>query len=98
MMQDTQDPNSKPAIETKDVKSSDSLGSNSNHEGPIRKASNTTDKEDDNLIYDCDRFRVDKARCQYELYYHDCRIVVERGVDVANIDACAPRVQAVLEA
>jgi hypothetical protein len=60
-MQDTQDPNLEPAIETKDVKSGDSLGSNSNHKGPIREASSTTNKDDDNLIYVCDRFRVDGA-------------------------------------
>ena len=32
------------------------------------------------------------------MYYIKHGIVVERGVEVANLDACAPRIQAVLDA
>lgn len=68
------------------------------HEGLIREANSATDKDDDKLIYDRDQFRVDKARRQYEFYYHDRKIVVERGINEVDLDACALRVRTVLEA
>jgi hypothetical protein len=79
-----------------DIVPEETLERDSDREGPIREASSTTDKDDDNLIYDRDRFKVDKAQRRYEFYYHDRRIVVERGVDVVDLDAHALRVHAVL--
>jgi hypothetical protein len=36
------------------------------------------------------------ARCWYK-FYSDCKIMVEKGVDVADLDARAPQMQAVLD-
>ena len=49
------------------------------------------------LIYDKRHFRKDKARSQYK-FYSDRRIMVERGVDVTDLDAPAPRIRVVLDA
>jgi hypothetical protein len=78
-----------------DVEADDPIGSDSG--GPIREANSATNKEDDNLIYDWEHFRNNKAQCRYDYYYNGCRIVVELGVDVADLDARAPRVRAVLD-
>lgn len=48
-----------------DIRSGDSLGGSSDPEGPIKEANSTTDKGEDNLIYDWEHFRVDKARHSY---------------------------------
>ena len=52
---------------------------------------------DDNLVYDKDRFQKYKAQRQYKAYV-DRWIVVERGVDMADLDARAPQIWAVLDA
>jgi hypothetical protein len=85
MMEDAQDPKLEPEIKMEDVMSDDTLNSSPDH-------------DDDNLIYDCDRFRVDKDRRQYESYYDNCKIVVKRGVDVIDFNACTPRIRPVLDA
>ena len=81
-----------------DVGTNDTTGSRSNLGGPIREASSTIDKEDNNLIYDRERFRKNKARYYYDFCYRDRRVIVEWGVVVSNFDACTLRVWAVLDA
>jgi hypothetical protein len=64
----------------------------------IREASTATDKEDANLVYDHTRFRRDKVKRRYFCFYHECRIIVERGAAIEEFDGHAPRIQAVLDA
>ena len=66
-------------------------------QGPIKKACSSTDMGDGDLVYNRNRFHKFKAQCRY-MYYIKREIVVERGVEVANLNACAPRIQAVLDA
>ena len=80
-----------------DVKGNDIVGSNTNFRGPIREASSTVDEEYKNLIYGREHFRKDKARRRYDFYNCGRRIVAERGVDVVDLDARAPRVREVLD-
>jgi hypothetical protein len=54
-------------------------------EGPIKKASSATNSGDGDLVYDHDRFHKFKAQHHYK-YYIKHRIVVERGVEVMNLD------------
>jgi hypothetical protein len=61
---------------------------------PNETLESDSDKDDNNLIYNRDQFKVDKARGRYE----SCGIIVKRGVDVADLDARTSRVRAVLEA
>ena len=46
----------------KDVGTDDTAGNKSDFGGPIKEASSTSDEEDDNLIYDRERFMRNKAR------------------------------------
>ena len=79
-LQDAQDPKSNLEIMMEDIGTDDTTGSGSNSRGPIREASSATDKEEDNLIYDREQFRKNKARCHYDFYYRDRKVIVERGV------------------
>jgi hypothetical protein len=75
-----------------DVGTDDTTGSGSDYRGPIRDASSTIDKEDDNLINDQECFRKSKALRRYDFYYLDSRIIVEQGVVMLDFDVRAPRV------
>ena len=75
----------------------DPVGSGTDSGGLIRKANNATDKEDNNLIYDWECFRKDKARYRYDYHYSGHRIIVEQGINVANLDARVPREWVVLD-
>jgi NACalpha-BTF3-like transcription factor len=46
---------------------------------PIKEASTTTNEEDAELVYDHTSFRREKVRRQYFCYYHEHRIIIERG-------------------
>jgi hypothetical protein len=81
-----------------DVGTNGTACSRSDSGGPIRKASSATDKEDNNLIYNQECFRKNKARRCYDFYYRDCRIIIEQGVVMSDFIACAPRVRAMLDA
>jgi hypothetical protein len=95
-LQEAQDPESEPEVEMEDVGSDDSVGDRSVPGTPIREASTATDEEDADLVYDHTRFRRDKVRCRYFHYYHERKIIVERGVAIEEFDGCASRIQAVL--
>ena len=81
-----------------DVGTDGIAGSGSYFGGPIREASSTTDVEDDNLIYDRERFRKNKAQHHYDFYYRDRKVIIKRGVVMSNFDDRALRVRAVLDA
>ena len=81
-----------------DVETNDTAGSRSDSKGPMREASSTIDKEDDNFIYNKACFRKDKAWRHYNFYYQDRRIIVEQSVLVSDFDAHASRVWVVLDA
>ena len=85
-------------IVMEDVETDDTTGSGSNSRGPIKEASSATDAEDDNLIYDRERLRKNKARRRYNFYNRDRRVIIERGVVVSDFDDCALRVRAALNA
>jgi hypothetical protein len=51
-----------------DVGTDDTTGSGLDYRGPIRDASSTIDKEDDNLINDQECFRKSKALRRYDFY------------------------------
>ena len=65
---------------------------------PIREASTTTNEEDAELVYDHTRFWRDRVKRCYFRYYHEYRIIVERGGIIEEFDERALRVRAVLDA
>ena len=67
-------------------------------DGPIWKASTTTDEEDAKLVYDRTYFRKDKVKRWYFHYYHGCRIIIKRGATIEELDECSLRVRVVLDA
>ena len=81
-----------------DVGIDDITGSGPDSRGPIREASITTDAEDDNLIYDQEHFRKNKAWHHYDFYYQDRMVIAEQGVVMSDFDDRAPRVRAILDA
>jgi hypothetical protein len=50
------------------------------------------------LVYDHTRFWRDKIRRRYFSYYHERRIIIERGATIEEFDERAPRVWAILDA
>jgi hypothetical protein len=66
--------------------------------GLIKEASSTTNVKDNNLIYDRERFRKNKAQSRYDFYYQDHKVIVEQAVVVLDFDARIARVQAMLDA
>ena len=60
--------------------------------------STATNEEDKDLVYDRTHFWRDKVRCHYFRYYHEHRVIVERGAVVGEFDQHTPRVWAVLDA
>jgi hypothetical protein len=81
-----------------DTESDDTVGGRPVPGEPIRKGSTATDRDDDDLVYDHTRFRRDKIKRRYTLYYHGCRIIIERGAAIEEFDERASRVRAVLDA
>lgn len=69
----------------------EALASEQDVEEFIREANSAIDEGDDDLIYDKDRFR------KYTTYI-DRLIVVERGVDIADLNTHAPWIRVVLDA
>ena len=66
MLQDAQDLESEPEVKMDDIMSDDTLNSSPDPKGPIRKANSGTNRDEDHLIYDWERFRVDKA-CRVDI-------------------------------
>jgi cation diffusion facilitator CzcD-associated flavoprotein CzcO len=81
-----------------DVGTDDTVGSGSDSKGLVREASTATNEEDEHLVYDRTRFRKDKIQRCFNLYSSRRRVIIERGVEVAEFDERALRVRAVLEA
>jgi hypothetical protein len=81
-----------------DTKSDDTVGDRPVPGEPIREGSIATDRDDDDLVYDHTRFRLDKVRRRYTRYYHGHRIIIERGAAIEKFDERGPRVRAVLDA
>jgi hypothetical protein len=95
MMQDTQSPESN--FEMEGVMSDISPINNRDPEGPIKEISSKTNRDDASYTYDRTRFIVNKAWRRYQTFYKDCKIIVERGFDMANLAHQAPRIQTVLD-
>jgi hypothetical protein len=94
-----QDPESEPEIAMDvDTESDDTAEGRPVSIEPVREGSTTTDRDDDDLVYDHTCFRWDKVRRQYTRYYHGCRIIIERGAAIKEFDERAPRVRVVLDA
>ena len=91
-LQDTQGTEFDPEVVMEDVGTDDTAGSMSDSKGPIKEAYSATDEEDDNLIYNQERYRRNKAWRHYDFYYWDRRVIVERGVVMLDFDECAPKV------
>jgi hypothetical protein len=81
-----------------DTESDDTAGDRPDPGEPIREGSTTTDRDDDDLVYDHTHFRRNKVRRQYTRYYHGCKIIIERGAATEEFDEHAPRVRVVLDA
>jgi hypothetical protein len=67
-------------------------------EAPVIEGSSATDTDDADLVYDHTRFRKYKAYRRFADDYRGCRVAIERGLVVIDIDERAPRIRAVLEA
>jgi hypothetical protein len=97
-LQEAQDPESEPEVEMEYVGSDDTTGDRPVPGMPIREAITAIDKEDANLVYDHTRFRRDKVKRRYFRYYHERRIIVERGAAIEEFNGHARRIRAVLDA
>jgi hypothetical protein len=65
--------------------------------GFIKEANSAIDEGDDDLIYDKDCFQKYKPQQRYKAYI-DRLMVVEMGVDIADLDVRAPQIRVVLDA
>jgi hypothetical protein len=67
-------------------------------EGPLRKISSDTNSDNASRTYDHTYFKVNKALHKYQTFYKDWKIIVERGIDAADVANRTPRVQMLLDA
>ena len=74
-----------------------SLANSLEPEGPIKEASSGIDSDKTCRSYDCDHFRVDQAERRYQNLYKGQKIIVERGIDVANMANHALRARMLLD-
>jgi hypothetical protein len=61
-MQDTQSPEFELEVEMEGVVQNEAPRSGPDSEGSIREANSATDEEDDNLIYERESFKRDRAQ------------------------------------
>jgi hypothetical protein len=97
-LQEAQDPEFEPKVVMEDVESDDAARDRLVLVELIREASTPMDEEDAELVYEHTRFRRDKVRCRYFSYYHERKIMIERGATIEEFDERAPRVRVVLDA
>jgi hypothetical protein len=90
-----QDPESRIDVEAKEVTAA-SVG-RLGPEGPIIEGSSATDSDDDDFVYDRERFCKYKAHHRFK-YYNKRRVVVKRGLEVADFDVRPLCIRKVLEA
>jgi hypothetical protein len=64
----------------------------------IKEASTTTDEDKAELVYDHTHFRRDKVRHLYFCYYHEHKIIIEKGATIEEFHERALRVRVVLDA